>query len=61
MTEDGKVRVQFIDYGNIEGKEKKDILALTPDLKKMMPAAIKVPVFDTVNVENSKERLNSTW
>lgn len=60
MTEDGKVRVQFIDYGNIERKEKKDILALTPELKKMMPAAIKVPVFDTVNVENSKERLNST-
>ena len=61
MTEDGKVRVQFIDYGNIERKEKKDILALTPELKKMMPAAIKVPVFDTVNVENSKERLSSTW
>ena len=52
---DDRVEVLFVDYGNKEVKERAQLLVLDPDFKKMAPAVVRIRLFDTVNVDNSKD------
>ena len=52
---DDRVEVLFVDYGNKEVKERVQLLVLDPDFKKMAPAVVRIRLFDTVNVDNSKD------